>query len=134
MLDDALRLTLDQLFEPKYDFSLNYKKKDELDILEEVLNNLKNNNDSNSVNNKKRIIVGNNKKYVSPFPVPGYTDDENLWDFVCDLNTKDPYDKFLELNEKKSRNNNNINKEETYTGIKHLLNKKNRTKEKIENK
>ena len=139
MLDDALRLTLDQLFEPKYDFSLSYKKMDELDILEEVLNNLKNNNDLNSQNNKKKTIV-DNKKYISPFPVPGYTNDENLWDFVCDLNAKDPNDKFSDIKEKDNNNinsNNNTNtyniiKEETFTGIKHLLNKKNKTKEKFE--
>jgi len=132
MLDDALRLTLDQLFEPKYDFNQNYKKLDELDILENVLNNLKTNNESNEEDNKdnddknKNKNKINNKKYISPFPVPGYEDDENLWDFVCDLNAKDPYDENLTKNEKESNNNANKNnsKEPSYTGIKHLLKKK----------
>ena len=132
MLDDALRLTLDQLFEPKYDFNQNYKKLDELDILENVLNNLKNNNEANEENNKdiddknKNKNKINNKKYISPFPVPGYEDDDNLWDFVCDLNAKDPYDENLDKNDKDNSNaNKNINKEQSYTGIKHLLKKKN---------
>ena len=128
MLDDALRLTLDQLFEPKYDFSQNYKKLDELDILENVLNSLKNNNESNEEGddkNKDKLKI-NNKKYISPFPVPGYEDDDNLWDFVCDLNAKDPYDENLNKNDKESNNiNKNNNKEQPYTGIKHLLKKKN---------
>ena len=127
MLDDALRLTLDQLFEPKYDFSQNYKKLDELDILENVLNNLKNNNESNEEGddkNKDKSKI-NNKKYISPFPVPGYEDDENLWDFVCDLNAKDSYDENLNKNDNESNNDNkNNNKEQPYTGIKHLLRKK----------
>ena len=49
-----------------------------------------------------------------PFPVPGYELDENLWDFVEDLNEK-------ELKESKENQQEN----ESYTGIKHLLNKKN---------
>ena len=35
-------------------------------------------------------------RYISPFPVPGYNDDENLWEFVCDLNSEDPLDEFLD--------------------------------------
>ena len=144
MLDDALRLTLDQLFEPKYDFNLNYKKMDDLENLEKVLNNLRNNKDPNSVNNyynrNKNNSLGdkndtlnktitNNKKYISPFPVPEYSDNENLWDFVCDLNAKDPNDEFLDKSKcENTDNNNTINKEQTYTGIKHLLRKKSKTK------
>jgi hypothetical protein len=127
MLDDALRLTLDQLFEPKYHFSQNYKKLDELDILENVLNNLKNNNESNEEDDDKNKDKNNinNKKYISPFPVPGYEDDDNLWDFVCDLNVKDPYDENLNKNDKENNNvNKNNNKEQQFTGIKHLLKKK----------
>jgi hypothetical protein len=147
MLDDALRLTLDQLFEPKYDFNLNYKKMDDLENLEKVLNNLRNNRDPNSVNNyynrNKNNSLGdkndtlnkittNNKKYISPFPVPEYSDNENLWDFVCDLNTKDPNDEFLDKSKcENSDNNNIISKEQTYTGIKHLLSKKSKTNDKL---
>ena len=130
MLDDALRLTLDQLFEPKYDFNLNYKNMEELENLDYVFNNLENNIDPNSVNNdninknkdskidKLKKNISNNKKYISPFPVPGYTNDENLWDFVCDLNANDPNDEFLDIK------NDNNEKEQAYTGIKHLLKKK----------
>lgn len=46
------------------------------------------------------------EEYISPYPVPRYTNSENLWDFVCDLNDKKVV----------------IKKE--YTGIKHLLLKK----------
>ena len=152
MLDDALRLTLDILFEPKYDFSLNYKNKDELENLENVLNNLKNNKDPNSVNNDKNNnnntnneqskitsikndkcnkAISHNKKYISPFPVPGYSPDDNLWDFVCDLNSKDPNDDFLDKPINDNNNNVDMNKEQIYTGIRHLLRKKNKTKEKL---
>ena len=31
-------------------------------------------------------------KYISPFPVPGYSLDENLWEFVCDLNSNDSFE------------------------------------------
>ena len=58
------------------------------------------------------------KKYISPFPVPGYSLDENLWDFVCDLNSKDPF-------EIKNEKEFNIDKDkDIYTGIRHLLKKK----------
>ena len=130
MLDDALRLTLDQLFEPKYDFTLNYKNMEELENLENVFNNLENNIDPNSVNSdninknknfkndKLKKTISNNKKYISPFPVPGYSNDDNLCDFVCDLNANDPNDEFLE-----TKNDNN-EKDQSYTGVKHLVKKK----------
>ena len=101
MLDDALRLTLDQLFDTKYDFNLNYKRSHNLeDILDDAINQNKNVKKENN-DDKKNI------KYKSPFPVPGYELDENLWDFVCDLN---------EIENKADK--------EIYTGIKHLLKKK----------
>ena len=50
--------------------------------------------------------------------MPGYLLSENLWDFVCDLNSKDPF----ELKDEKEKE---INKEkDLYTGIRHLLKKK----------
>ena len=137
MLDDALRLTLDQIFEPKYDFSLNYKNEEERKNLINVENNLKNKIDPNTVkfhrfnqivdNNKEENIKENNKnnennndvknkKYISPFHVPGYELDDNLWDFVCDLNTRDPLDDLLEKEP--------VNEKETFTGIRHLLKKR----------
>ena len=139
MLDDALRLTLDQVFEPKYDFSLNYKNEENIKNYKMVLHKLKKDENPNSINSlsTKEFIEeitksekdnfepspnnendkNNNdkkKKYISPFPVPGYELDENLWDFVEDLNEK-------ELKESKENQQEN----ESYTGIKHLLNKKN---------
>ena len=170
MLDDALRLTLDQLFNPCYDFNKIYKDEESTNNMKMVLNNLKNKIDPNAIeeakdstnddnkekdenkknenNNKKsgscqtdqinssknnevekpkeEVIIDNNKsgKYVTPFPVPGYRDDENLWEFVCDLNSKDPLD-------------DNLDKEEVsikdFTGIKYLYNKrKNGIKNKAE--
>jgi hypothetical protein len=50
MLDEVFRLTLDTVFEPKFE-----------------------NNDNNN--------------YKSPFPVDGYSDYENVYEFICNLNT-----------------------------------------------
>ena len=146
MLDDALRLTLDQIFDPKYDFNLNYKNIDDNNNIKNVNDNLKNNINPNSIdnninNNNSFINVINkdeekkneekenksnnennkNLKYISPFPVPGYNLEENLWDYICDLNEKDPLDDRL--------NNNDVNMEsnkKNFTGIKHLIKKKNK--------
>jgi len=85
MLDDALRLTIDQLFETKYDFNLNYKKSENI---KDMLNDInKNKNEKKENNNNKE-----SKKYKSPFPVPGYELDDNLWELVCELNEKEPFD------------------------------------------
>ena len=129
MLDDALRLTLDQVFDTKYDFNLNYKNEDYIKNYQMVMHKLKNKENPNSVNSlnyndiihrtgNSNIETGNittldndgkKKKYISPFPVPGYELDDNLWELVCDLN---------EFKENKPEN-------ESFTGIKHLLKKKN---------
>jgi len=88
MLDDALRLTLDQLFEPNYDFKLNYKKPQNIeDLIGEI-------NKKEEIKNDD-IKKNNNKKYKSPFPVPGYELNENLWELVCDLNEADPLDELI---------------------------------------
>ena len=160
MLDDALRLTIDQLFYPGYDFSKIYKKEQkQQNNLKEILNDFYNKlnfetktlkteilhqNKSNDLfgekEHLKRIkteyykknniadllekidkkkpetkieINNNNNKYISPFPVPGYKDDDNLWEFVCDLTIKDPLDDFLEKEDDKC-----------YTGLRYLINKK----------
>jgi hypothetical protein len=157
MLDDALRLTIDQLFYPGYDFSKIYKKEQkQQNNLKEILNDFYNKlnfetktlkteilhqNKSNDLfgekDHLKRIkteynniadllekidkkkpetkieINSNNNKYISPFPVPGYKDDDNLWEFVCDLTIKDPLDDFLEKEDDKC-----------YTGLRYLINKK----------
>ena len=70
---------------------------------------------------KKKKIMIKRKIYKTPFPVPGYEEDENLWEFVCDLNNKDPLDDFLDKEEKSSK--------DSYTGIKYLYNKRKNNKE-----
>ena len=152
MLDDALRLTIDQIFYPSYDFSKNYKKNKKEDKLKKIRkyfrksikdcnkyfkteNNLRkrektqssdgergrlNTENNNFLTKDMEIndIHKNNKNinYITPFPVPGYKCDENLWEFVCDLNGEDPLDKFLD------RNHSDDN---TYfTGIKYLYSKR----------
>ena len=133
MLDDALRLTLDQIFETKYDFNLNYKNEENDQNYKAVMWRLKNrlnpnsryclnNNDNNNNKddnkndntfNENENEKNNNEKklkYISPFPVPGYELNENLWELVCNLNEKN-------IKENKSES-------EAYTGIKHLLKKK----------
>jgi len=156
MLDDALRLTLDKIFSPRYDFSKIYKNEENDNNMKMVLNNLKNKRDPNAQNsstddinkneegvdssqnlddddkeNKKddddENIVNNkkiNKSYQSPFPVPGYEDDENLWEFVCDLSGYDPLDEYLYKERKENKDSN-----ETFTGIKYLYNKSRNKKE-----
>ena len=132
MLDDALRLTLDQIFETKYDFNLNYKNEENDQNYKTVMWRLKNrlnpnsryclnNNDNNNKDDNKNYNTFNENeneknnnekklKYISPFPVPGYELNENLWELVCNLNEKN-------IKENKSES-------EAYTGIKHLLKKK----------
>ena len=155
MLDDALRLTIDQLFNPGYDFSKNYKKDKKNNKLKKILNDFKDKIESdnkylktetgiikkdikkeeNEINERKEMktVTNNveeliekmnkeqevkselnkNDKYISPFPIPGYKNDDNLWEFVCDLSSKDPLDKFLDKEE-----------DICYTGIRYLFNKK----------
>ena len=153
MLDDTLRLTIDQLFNPGYDFSKMYKsdKKNNLNLIlsdfkdkinyekhllkTEIINQNKNDEKLEEQEKFKRMnteIINikdliekidktqelknetiKNEKYISPFPVPGYKDDDNLWEFVCDLTSKDPLDDFLDKEEDKC-----------YTGFRYLFNKK----------
>ena len=150
MLDDALRLTIDQLFETKYDFDVIKKNrtKEEDDAYDYILynynkmtknneaqnikenivedNNEKNNNEKDNdeknnkqgddldkklenkleenkiINNQTKNKINDNKekKYISPYPVPGYSLEENIWDFVCDLDDPDPLDELKEKEEK----------------------------------
>ena len=74
MLDDALRLTVDKLFETKYK-----------------------NDNSYSIYNEKN----NECEYKSLFPVNGYLNSENLFDFVCDLNIDENNNKKKIINNKK---------------------------------
>ena len=152
MLDDALRLTIDQIFNPVYDFTKNYKKNKNKDgdkfkkisenFRKEIKNQRKfiktenninkntqnqenkngrilteNNNNSNQLKNSKEIENIHKTKYISPFRVPGYRNDENLWEFVCDLNEDDPLDIYLD--KKKSSE-----KSKFLPGIKYLFSKK----------
>ena len=140
MLDDALRLTIDQIFEPKYDFSLNYKNENDENNYLNVMNNLKHNINPNNVNdyyykkeeeksekmiNNNNNDNNNNQKYISPFPVPGYLPNDNLWEFICDLNEKDPLDERIEKEKEIEKNDN-----EYFTGIKHLIKKRKNIKNK----
>jgi hypothetical protein len=76
MIDDTFRLTIDDLFDTKYsedvlieDFNYNNNNKDN-----------ENENDNLNENHKKNKDGDFIKcKYSSPFKVPGYGDDENLW-------------------------------------------------------
>ena len=85
---------------------------------------LKDNKGKKEIKNLKQIIEKNEKKYISPFPVPGYSLNENLWDFVCDLNTKDPLEIKNEKEKEKEKEINNEKEKEPITGIRHLLKKK----------
>ena len=77
--------------------------------------------DSNSTNKEQSKDIKNNT-YISPYPVPGYGDSENLWEFICDIS------------EPKAKSSTN-----SYAGVKHLLEVKgqrgrNNNKESGENK
>jgi hypothetical protein len=202
MLDDALRLTIDQLFETKYDFNLinKNKTKEEINNYKKMLNNYKQNIDINGINTSSSFInitdvkqedkndnnshlktiptinekcseseekeniekkdndknlkeeidnkdntnkdnndnknkdkkdnknsdINKNKKYISPFPIPGYTLDENIWDFVCDLNEHDPFDEYIDKEEEISIENNN--KKNNYNLFRKRRNKKGKKK------
>ena len=80
MLDDALRLTVDQEFNTVYSFR-----------------------------GVERRSSENNYNYESPFPVNGYTNSENLFKFICDLNleegTNKKITKFRHLRIKTNKNN-----------------------------
>ena len=145
MLDDALRLTIDQIFYPSYDFSKNYKKNKIKEIKEyfekgNIINKKRGKSDikikKNKINGniyKERYLTEinhdennqklknqkknckNYNKYISPFPVPGYNNNDNLWEFVCDLNKEDPLDKYLDKKQEENK---------YFTGIKYLYNKK----------
>ena len=85
MIDDALRLTIDDIFPPIYSFNNNI-----INNINNNNNNTKNKNDNNNNNKNKNDII-----YESPFHVRGYFNTENLFKFVCDC-TKD-YDDFYNL-------------------------------------
>jgi hypothetical protein len=69
MIDDALRLTVDELFETKYSWE-----------------------DSTFLNEKPKESNNKEREYKSPYPVEGYSDSENIFCFVCNL-TSEPEQK-----------------------------------------
>ena len=145
MLDDALRLTIDVLFNTKYDHALNYKREKEgtTGLTAIIVNDKESESTSQQQQQQatklqidKTSKDDNNqnddedKRYISPFPVPGYTDDDNLWDFVCDLNDKDEYELQQEELERERQLKKEKEREAFYTGIKHLMQKRNTRKPK----
>ena len=56
--------------------------------------------------------------------------DDNLWDFVCDLNEKDEFEIKQEEEEKEKQLQKEKEKEAAFTGIKHLINKRKNKKKK----
>ena len=185
MLDDALRLTIDQLFETKYNFELikKFRTKEEDDVYDYVLynynkmtkineelnkednsikdnnenndkekdnnekdNNEKNNNEKDNNENansnkisenkleeskiiKNKINDNKEKHYISPYPVPGYSLEENIWDFVCDLDDPDPLDELKEKEEKNKIQENEKGK--IKYGHKHHISKSSKKGKKI---
>jgi len=191
MLDDALRLTIDQIFETKYDFNVIRKNRTKEDInnYKILLNNYnnkidingknvssslniksaiykansRNNDNDNNINshlntnpnslsienydfkkkendddnkkdkkgidenNKNKENINKNKKYISPFPVPGYTLYENIWDFVCDLNEQDPLDLQIDKKQEEEISTEN-NKRYNHYKLKRKKNKKGKKK------
>lgn len=112
MIDDALRLTIDDICETKYSFSPYFEN----ETLESPSNNnvqrinpsassnnlhsIKNKdcNDSATCNfNSKETCDLNDliksSIYISPYPVDNYSDSENIWELVCDLNEKEKPEK-----------------------------------------
>jgi hypothetical protein len=126
MLDDALRLTIDDLYETKYSWCNSEKEKvenkneclekseksekveDKNQLIKENSINQQSQDDNkeskfeNAELSEKCITINSSSIYHSPFPVEGYSDSENLWDFVCDLNEKDIRDVNNKDNIKKS--------------------------------
>ena len=82
----------------------------------DIKNIIKENKINKEKGKRENMIEKNEIKYISPFPVPGYSLDENLWEFVCDLNAKDPF-------EIKNDKETNIDKD-LFIGIKQLLKNK----------
>ncbi len=136
MLDDALRLTIDDVCNTKYSFSQYIEENDNsnnintINVKEEI--NIENSNGFNTTNAINNDNIENNcfrdkdennsnilyeikkpKIYVSPFPVENYSDSENLWELVCDLNEKEKPDKSeMPEKEKKRKRSKAKNKEE----------------------
>lgn len=130
MLDDALRLTIDDLYETKYTWTTSNitntnsekEKAENHEKCEKVEDKLQGTKDTDvniakedfkephkgetsELNEKlNSTVTGTNNcsgNYNSPFPVDGYSESDNLWDLVCDLNEKDIRDVHNKDNMKK---------------------------------
>ena len=112
MLDDAIRLTIDKIFPPKYVFDKEIKELvleeclNDMELKQSVINSLGNSveikqekdkdinaidldiNDKSEQPQTKNENVVKKPEYISPFPVLGYSNEENLWDFVCDISNE----------------------------------------------
>ena len=84
----------------------------------------KDNKQTNNDKNKENKSINKNKVYISPFPIPGYTLNENIWDFVCDLNEQDPLDKLIDKEENEEETIKENNKKYNYSISKRKKNKK----------
>lgn len=112
MLDDALRLTIDDVCDTKYSFSQymeennNVNNLNTIDFKDEInidnssncfhtTNAIKNDTLNTFKEKDEKNLNENNKPqvYVSPFPVEDYSDSDNLWELVCNLNEKEKVEK-----------------------------------------
>ena len=97
-----------------------YIEENKIEDVDKIDKQSNSNNNKTKKNNKKK-----KKKYISPFPVPGYSLDDNLWEFVCDLNDKNKEENKTNIKEKEINKDIKDNKDKNnFTGIKHLLKKK----------
>jgi hypothetical protein len=116
MLDDALRLTIDDICDTKYSFSQYVEETNNINtvnVKDEISNNNNNNNcySLNTTNSnttllngfKEEININKPQIYVSPFSVENYLDSDNLWDLVCDLNDKEKPEKSEKPQKEKRR-------------------------------
>ena len=102
MLDDAIRLTIDKIFPPKYVFDKEIKELvleeclNDMELKQSVINSLGNSveikqekdkdinaidldiNDKSEQPQTKNKNVVKKPEYISPFPVLGYSNEENL--------------------------------------------------------
>ena len=120
-LDDFDKnLIKDSKTENDINININKEKKEDNENKETIKEEKKNGKEEKISNSNKTSKKSNKKKqkYISPFPVPGYSLDENLWEFICDLNIKEGSKNNLKEKEKDAKDKQN------FTGIKHLLKRK----------
>ena len=120
-LDDFDKnLIKDSKTENDINTNINKEKKEDNEKKETIKEEKKNGKEEKISNSNKTSKKSNKKKqkYISPFPVPGYSLDENLWEFICDLNIKEGNKNNLKEKEKDAKDKQN------FTGIKHLLKRK----------